>query len=109
MGIGGLVGFGIVADLVDYWRRGYRLRWLSGNEWVYEERRAKGSAQSLPFSRVNLGDGYPAACEVSILSEACWEREAPEWAQRRRAEIIKRIAQLSGANDGGHVESKDST
>jgi hypothetical protein len=106
--IGGLVGVWIVADLIRYWRLGYRIRWRSGNDWVYEERRAQGSVQCLPFSRVTLADGYPAPCEVHIPSEACWERETPEWAQQRRAEILKRIAQLSGADAGGHVEFKDS-
>jgi len=106
--IGGLVGFWIIADLVDFWRLGYRVRWLSGNEWVYEERKAEGSVQCLPFSREILADGYPAPCEVGILSEASWEGKAPEWAQRRRAEIVKPITTLFGADMGGHVELKDS-
>src|SRR5208337_930561 len=48
--IGGLVGFWIIAPLVDFRNRGYRVRWLIGNEWVYEERRTDGSMQCLPFS-----------------------------------------------------------
>ena len=107
--IGGLVGFWIIVDLIEYWRLGYRVRWLSGNEWIYEERRAEGTVHCLPFSRATLADGYPAPCQVRILSEECWEGKAPEWAQRRRAEIVKRIAQLFGADMGGHVQFKDST
>jgi hypothetical protein len=108
-GICGLVAFWIIADHVDYWRRGYRVRWLTGNEYVYEERRADGSVQSLRLSREILADGYPAPCEVSIPSEARWEQQAPQWAQQRRAEIVERIAQLFGADIGGRVQFKDPT
>src|SRR5579863_10615102 len=37
--IGGLVGFWVLSPHIDFWRRGYRVKWLTGNEWVYEERR----------------------------------------------------------------------
>ena len=60
VGIGGLVGFWIISSHIDFWRRGYRARWLTGNEWVYEERRAEGTAQCLAFSREIVGHGYPA-------------------------------------------------
>jgi len=33
-----------------------------------------------------------------------WERQVPQWAQGRRAEISGRIAELFGANRGGRVE-----
>jgi hypothetical protein len=67
----GLVGFWIVADLIDYWRRSYRVRWLTANDWSDEERRAGG-----------------------------WELQAPQWAHGRRAEILEHIAELFGADIG---------
>jgi hypothetical protein len=102
--IGGLVCFWILSMHIDFWIRGYQIRWLKGNEWVYEERRPRGPIERLPFSRIKLGDGDPAPCEVHIADEERWERQAPEWAKGRRAEILRRIAELSGANSGGRVQ-----
>jgi hypothetical protein len=105
--MGGLVGFWIVAAFIHYWRRGYRVRWLTGNDWIYEERRAGGSVERLPFSREIVGDGYPAPCEVHIPSETRWELQAPQWAHGRRAEILEHIAELFGADIGGRVQFRD--
>ena len=105
---GGLVSFWILADHIDFRMGGYQIRCLTGNKWVYEERRADGSIECLPFFRKTVGDGYPAPCEVHIASEENWYRQAPQWAQGRRAEILGRIADQSGANAGGHVSFCDS-
>jgi hypothetical protein len=105
--IGGLVGLWILAGHIDFWRLGYRVKWLAGNHWVYEERRPDGSVQCLPFSRELLGDGYPAPCEVHIPSETRWERDAPQWLRGRRTEISEHIAELFGADTGGRVQFRD--
>lgn len=105
--LGGLVGFWIVADLVAYWKRGYRVRWITGNSWIYEERRPGGSVETLLFSREIVGDGYPAPCEVNIPSEARWELQVPRWAHDRQAEILERIADLFGAGIRGCVQFRD--
>ncbi len=106
-GISGLVAFWIVADHYNYWKRGYRLTWLSGNKWAYEERQADGSAQRLLLSRTVPTEGYPAPCDVFIPSETSWKTAAPEWAPHRRAEIVQRIAESFGADMGGRVTFKD--
>lgn len=106
-GISGLAAFWILVAHYNYWRRGYRLTWLTGNQWAYEERKADGSVQRLVFSRTVLEDRYLAPCDVYIPSETSWEQRAPKWAQHRRAEIMERIAQGFGADIGGSVAFKD--
>jgi hypothetical protein len=102
--IGGLVSFWLIADHVDYQRRGYRVRRVVGNEWVYEER---GTESCLPYVCVVLGDGYPADCEVRVPSSASWETEVPHWAQGRRSEITERIALCFGRDRGAHIRFVD--
>ena len=104
---GALVSFWILVSHFEFRRRGYKIKWVTGDEWVYEERRIDGSVECLPFSRKTVGDGYPAPCNVHIQSEKSWERQAPQWAQGRRTEILERIADLSGANAGGRVQFSD--
>jgi hypothetical protein len=105
---GTLISFWILMDHVEFRRRGYQIRWLKDDEWVYEERGADGLVECLPFGRKTLGDGYPAPCRVYIQGEEGWERQVPQWAQERRRQITERIADLSGANSGGRVEFSDS-
>jgi hypothetical protein len=105
--LGGLVSFWILASHVEFRRRGYQIRWLKEDEWIYEERRSDGSVRHLPFSRTTVGEGYPAPCNVRIHDEESWERQVPLWAQGRRTEILERIADLSGANSGGRVLFRD--
>lgn len=105
--LGGLVSFWILASHFEFRRRGYQIRWLAEDEWVYEERRADGSVECMPFFRKTVGEGYPAPCNVQIQSEKSWELQAPQWAQGRRTEILERIAELSGANSGGRVQFSD--
>jgi len=107
--LGGLVGVWILSNHIDFWRLGYRVKWLTGNEWIYEERSADGSVDCLSFSREIVGDGYPAPCEVYIPSETRWERRVPQWAQGRRTEILEHIAELFGADIGGRVQFRDPT
>ena len=106
--LGGLVSYWILMSHYDFRRRGYQVRWLTGDDWLYEERRADGSTECFPFTRRIVGDGYPTPCNVFILSENAWKQQAPQWAQGRRTEILKRIADLFGANQGGRVQLSDS-
>jgi hypothetical protein len=108
VGIGGLLSFWIIADQVDYLRRGYRMRWVTGNDWLYEERALKGTERCLPCVRVVLGDGYPAPSEICVPGEASWETEVPPWAKGRRPEIVERIALCFGSDRGGHIRFVDS-
>jgi hypothetical protein len=105
--LGSLVCFWILASHLEFRKRGYQIRWLTADEWVYEERRANGSIECMPFSRQTVGDGYPAPCQVFIHSEKSWEQQAPQWAHGRRAEILERIGDLSGADRGGQVDFID--
>lgn len=103
-GIGGLIGFWVVADLVDFWRLGYRVKFVAGSEWLYEERQNRGSVQSFQFTCDILGDGgYAAPCEVQIPGDALWLEVVPVWAHRRRGEITERIAHCLGAGAGRRV------
>ena len=106
-GMGGLVGFWLVANLLEYRSLGYRVRCTVENEWFYEERNTEGVEQCIPISREVLATGYPAPCAVRILSEVAWESQAPKWAQGRRAEILERIAKCFGAEQGGSVQFLD--
>ena len=103
-GVGGLIGYWVVADLVDFWRLGYRVKSVAGNEWLYQERRSRGSVRSFQFTCDVLGDGYPAPCEVRIPGEAMWLEVVPVWAHGRRSEITERIAHCLGAGAGGRVQ-----
>jgi hypothetical protein len=102
-GIGGLVGYWLVADRIDFWRLGYQVKWIRANDWVYEERSVASEERILPYIREVRGQGYPAPCAIRILSQEDWESEAPFWAQGRRNEIVGRIANCHGANNGGEI------
>jgi len=67
--IGGLISFWVLAHHIDFRMRGYQIWEPTKNGWVYEERRAHSSVDSLPFARKIVEDGYPAPCEVFIPSE----------------------------------------
>jgi hypothetical protein len=104
---GGLISYWILLSHFEFRRRGYQIRWLTKDEWVYEERRADGSVECLPFSRKTAGEGYPTPCSIYVQTEKNWGRQVPQWAQGRRTEILERIADLSGANSGGRVQFSD--
>jgi hypothetical protein len=103
-GAGGLVGFWLVADHLDFWRLGYRVKWLNANDWAYEERSAMSEERILPYILEVRGQGYPAPCMVRISSQADWENDAPPWARGRRSVIVERIANCHGAENGGEVQ-----
>ncbi len=104
---GALVSFWILMSHFDFRRRGYQVRWITGDDWVYEERRADGSTEYFPFMRKIVGEGYPAPCEIYIFDEIAWSDKAPHWAQGRRTEILERIADLFGAKRGGRGQLSD--
>jgi len=107
VGIGGLLSFWLIANHIDYLRRGYRVKWTCGNDWLYEERISATEERFLPCVRVIVGKGYPAPSEVRILSEASWDSEAPLWARGRRGEITQRIAQCFGGDRGASIRFLD--
>lgn len=98
---GGLVGFWLVADYGRYWLLGYRVSWLGGNRWVYEERRA---TPAVPYEREVRGRGYPQPCTIRVLNAAAWTTKTPTWAQSRRGEIVERIVVAHG---GGNIEVQE--
>jgi hypothetical protein len=102
-GMSGLVGYWLVTDRIEFWQRGYQVRWIDANDWVYEERSVASEERILPYILEERGQGYPAPCTVRILNQEDWESEAPLWARGRRSEIVERIADCHGANDGGEV------
>jgi len=101
---GGLIGYWLVADRIDFWRLGYQVKWLGANNWVYEERSATSEERILPYLLEAHGRGYPAPCTLRIPSQVDWESEAPPWARGRRSEIAVRIANCHGAMNGGDVQ-----
>jgi hypothetical protein len=107
VGAGALVSLWLIAHHITYRRRGYRVRWTSGNQWLYEERVSSTEARSMPCVRENVAKGYPAASDVRILGEASWDFKAPVWARGRRVEITKRIAECFGGNQGAKVRFLD--
>jgi hypothetical protein len=107
VGAGALVGLWSIGQHITFRRRGYRVRWTVGNEWLYEERLSSTERRSLPCVRVISGEGYPAPSDVRILPEASWEFEAPLWARGRRSEIIQRIAECFGGDRGANVRFVD--
>lgn len=103
-GVGGLIGFWVVADLVDFWRLGYGVKPVAGNQWLYQERPSRDSVRSFQFTCDVVGDGYRPPCEVWIPGEAMWLEVMPVWAHGRRGEITERIAHCLGAGAGGRVQ-----
>ena len=100
---GGLVSFWLIADHIDFLRLGYRVRWLTGTEWLYEERVPEVGLRSILYVRVILRDGYPALSEIHLPGDTSWDADTPEWAQDRRAEIAGRIAKCHGGDRGDYV------
>lgn len=49
------------------------------------------------------------ACRVYVPSEAAWQRQAPEWARARRAEILQRARSIAWNRDLDWPESDGST
>jgi len=104
---GGLIIFWMIAEQIDFWRLGYRVRQLSPKgsffwsvgpkQCVYEERRRCGQVQRLSFVRIVLGDGYPAPCEVCLPGEEDWDLQMPSWAHGRRKEIMEHMDKCFGA------------
>lgn len=104
-GIGGLIGYWVVADLVDFWRLGYRVKFVACSKWLYEERQRRGSVRSFQFTCDKLGDGYLAPCEVQIPDDTLWLEGCSSGAHRRRGEITERIVHClgSGASRRVHI------
>lgn len=109
VGLGGLVSFWLISDHIEFFRRGFRMRWVKEGQWLYEERASTGEARLLPCERVTTGDGYPAPCEVRITSASAWNSRMPSWARNRRQEILQRIALCFGAEHGGAVRFVDTS
>jgi hypothetical protein len=109
VGLGALVSLWLISDHMRFFRRGFRMRWVEANHWLYEERAPVSEARLLPCERVTTGDGYPAPCEVCITSESAWNLHVPPWAWNRRQEILRRIALCFGAEHGGSVRFVDAT
>jgi hypothetical protein len=105
--IGGLLAYWLIAGQIGFLRRGYRIRRISGNDYLYEERVPSREKRSLPFMRVVVGKGYPVPSEVFIASETAWELGVPYWAKGRRGEIARRIGEALGANQGASVRFLD--
>jgi hypothetical protein len=104
---GGLVSYWLICGQVEFRRRGFRVRWVSEEDWLYEERAPTGQSRFLPLQRVITGDAYPAPCDVRIAGETAWSSQVPSWAWNRREEILRRIALCFGAERGGAVRFLD--
>jgi hypothetical protein len=103
-GVGGLVGYWLVAEHIDFRRLGYRVKWLNANAWAYEERSRAPEGRLLPYIREVRGRGYPELCTIRIASEVVWDREVPAWARGRRNEILDRITNCHDPSRSGAVE-----
>jgi hypothetical protein len=103
-GIGGLIGFWLIAEHIDYRRVGYRVKWLRANTWAYEERSRVPEERLLPYIREVRGRGYPEPCAIRITTAGAWEREAPSWARGRRSEILDRITSCHDPKGSGAIE-----
>jgi hypothetical protein len=106
-GVGGLVGFWFSAESVEFLVRGYRIRSLTGPEWVYEERGADGAIQRLAFGYTALANTYRPPCQVLLPSQERWGDVVPSWARNRRTEIVARISKCLNADVGVSVEFVD--
>lgn len=108
VGAGALVGFWLIVRQIDYRRRGYRVRLVSGTTWLYEENISGAGEQSFPFIRFIRDKGYPVPSELVIGSEKNWDSDMPSWTKGRRLEIKQRIAELFGGDIGAKLTFSDS-
>lgn len=90
-GFGGLYGFWLIADRLEFVYRGFRVMWISGENWIYEERRSDRTFRRFPFSRRITGNGYNPPCEIPVPNAQQWDEAMPFWAAGRREELLKRI------------------
>ncbi len=107
--LGGLVIFWGIAEQIELWRQGYRVRQigpkgffrlsLGPKQCVYEERAPGGQILGLPFVLTVLGDGYPAPCEVCLPREEDWDARMPSWARGRRRKPARKKCLLAQASD----------
>jgi hypothetical protein len=104
---GGIVTFSFIFESIEFFVRGYRIKWSDRTRCSYDERTADGSIVSLPIVYKPLAEGYRPPCEVRIPSEVRWNEETPSWARGRRAEIIEHIRKSLGAEFGRRVQVVD--
>jgi hypothetical protein len=95
---GGLVSYWAISDHLEFRSRGYRVCWVAGNEWRYEEQ-VDGKLRSLVVVRKITGPGYPAPSEVRMPA-------MPEWAQGRRADVANQIGKCFGTDRGARIVFK---
>lgn len=94
--MGVLLALWLTRDHLEFRSLGFRIRWVKGQCWLYEERTRNRESRLLPFERVARGDGYPAGCVVYIYAAREWNSRAPAWARNRREQILRRINTCSG-------------
>jgi hypothetical protein len=107
-GLGGLLGFWYSASSIEFFVRGYQVRFQERIGWCYEERTSTGAIRRLPFGYKALADKYRPPCEVYLPSQQRWNDATPAWAHGRRREITENIKKDLGADFGRSVEVIDS-
>jgi hypothetical protein len=98
----GLISFWLITAHVEFHRRGYRVTWLEGNYWLYEERYPDDIGQ-LRCVRIILGRGYPAPSKIILPNQESWNAVVPIWAHDRRSEIMRRVGRCFGADRGAYI------
>jgi len=97
--LGGFYWFAVAMSHLKDWRRGYRVRGLGANAWLYEELRGDGTVLQVRLLREVVGKGYPPPCRVIIQ-----DRSADGSPVTIPTDVHQRIAECFGGHHGGHVQ-----
>lgn len=103
-GAGGLWGFWKTTWAYAFFRSGYRVRWVAGQAFLYEEFGPDGMLRRLSFERKPLADGYAPPCLISLPTAEQWSSAVPGWARDRRDEIVSRLTDWAQAGFGAQVD-----
>ena len=102
--IGGLASFGVISGLggaaatLRCRKRQNWVRFVGDERLWYEERAPEGPVRGLSFgcARARLGPWHVLGGDVLMPREDEWNRQVPEWARGRRAQIKERIVDAFG-------------
>ena len=103
VGIGGLWGFWNISWRYEFYRSGYRVRSLGGDDHTYEEFGSDGMLRALVFGYQRLAESYAPPCRIAVPTVDQWDGATPPWAHGRRDEILSRLTKWAQGGYGAAV------
>src|SRR5262245_31937418 len=95
--IGGFLLFAHASWAWVHWRRGWRVRWITQDRYVYEEIGDGGQFRSLEILYEPLEKNrYAPPCRITVPGADEWATMTDPWAHGRRDAILERLRRWGG-------------